>query len=46
MKRFIINFLCVIAFILCFVGNVFAADFGITSVVYDDSTSFLSINSN
>ena len=46
MKRFIINFLCVIAFILCFVGNVFATDFGITSVVYDDSMSFLSINSN
>lgn len=46
MKHFIIKFLCVIAFILCFVGNVFAADFGITSVVYDDSTSFLSINSN
>lgn len=45
MKRFFLNLLCIIAFILCFVGKVFADDLSINSVVYDNSASFLSINS-
>ncbi len=45
MKKFIIKLLCLIAFILFFVSNTFAADLGITSVTYDNSSSFLTINS-
>lgn len=45
MRKIFIKLLCVFAFILCFAVNVFAAgDLGITSVVYDNSSSFLSIN--
>lgn len=46
MKNIFIKLLCVFAFILCFAGNVFAGeDLGITSVIYDNSSSFVSINS-
>ena len=45
MKNIFIKLLCLIAFILVFVSNTFAADLGITSVTYDNSSSFLTINS-
>jgi len=46
MKNILIKLLYVFAFILCFAVNVFAAqDLEITSVTYDNSSSFLSINS-
>lgn len=46
MKKILINLLCILAFILCFAGNIFAAeDLNITSVLYDNSSSFFSINS-
>lgn len=46
MKNIFIKLLCVFAFILCFAGNVFAGeDLGIASVIYDNSSSFVSINS-
>jgi N-acetylmuramoyl-L-alanine amidase len=46
MKKFLVNLLLIFAFILIVVGKVFAAgDFNITSVTYDNSSSFLSINS-
>ncbi len=46
MKNLLTKLFCIIAFILCFAVNVFAAgDLNITSVVYDNSASFLSINS-
>lgn len=45
MKNILIKLLCVFAFIFCFALNSFAADLGITSVNYDDSSSFLTINS-
>ena len=44
MKKFFLNFICIIAFILCFAGKVLAANIDITSVVYDNSASFLTIN--
>ncbi len=45
MKKLIIKLFCIVAFILCFAVNVLAAgDLNITSVVYDNSGSFLSIN--
>lgn len=45
MKNILIKLLYVIAFILTFAVNVFAAqDLGITSVIYDNSSSFLTIN--
>ena len=45
MKNILIKLLCVFAFIFCFALNSFAVDLGITSVNYDDSSSFLTINS-
>ena len=46
MKNIFIKLFCVFAFILSFAANVFAAgDLGITSVVYDNSSSIVSINS-
>ena len=45
MKRFWTKFLCIMAFILCFAGVVCASDLNITSVTYDDSDTFLLINS-
>ena len=45
MRRFWTKFLCIFAFILCFMGSVFAADLNITSVTYDNSDTFLLINS-
>lgn len=46
MKNIFIKFFCVLAFILCFAGRVLAGeDLGITSVIYDNSSSFVSINS-
>ncbi len=44
MKNICLKLLCILAFILCFAGSVFSADFNITSVIYDNSSSFLSIN--
>lgn len=45
MKKLFTKFIFIFAFILCFALNVFAAgDLNITSVVYDNSASFLSIN--
>ncbi len=44
MKNIFIKLLCIFTFILCFAVNVFAADFNITSVTYDNSSSFLAIN--
>ena len=45
MKKLFAKFIFIFAFILCFALNVFAAgDLNITSVVYDNSASFLSIN--
>lgn len=45
MKKFFTKFLCIIAFILCFMGTVFAADLNISSVTFDNSDTFLLINS-
>lgn len=45
MKNILIKLLYVFAFIFCFALNSFAIDLGITSVNYDDSSSFLTINS-
>jgi N-acetylmuramoyl-L-alanine amidase len=46
MKKFLVNLLLIFTFILVFVGKVVASeDFNITSVTYDNSSSFLSINS-
>ena len=45
MRKFWTKLLCIFAFILCFMGSVFAADLNITSVTYDDSDTFLLINS-
>ena len=45
MKSIVTKFLCIIAFILCFVVNAFAADLNISSITYDNSSAFLSINS-
>lgn len=46
MKNIFIKLFCVFAFILTFAVNVFAAtDLGITSVVYDNSSSMVAINS-
>lgn len=44
MKNICIKLLCIFAFILSFVSTVFAADFNITSVTYDNSSAFLTIN--
>lgn len=45
MKNFILKILFIIAFILTFALNVIAADFNINSVTYDNSGTFISINS-
>ncbi len=46
MKNLLVKLFCILAFILCFVMNVEAAEvYGINSVVYDDSSAFLTINS-
>ena len=45
MRKFWTKFLCIFAFILCFMGSVFASDLNITSVNYDNSDTFLLINS-
>lgn len=46
MKNLFVKLFCVFAFILAFAVNVFAAtDLGITSVVYDNSSSMVAINS-
>lgn len=45
MKKLLTKVFCIFAFILCFALNVFAADLNITSVVYDNSSAFLTINS-
>lgn len=47
MKNIFLKLVFMVAFILNFVfcGNAFAQNLGITSVVYDNSTSFLTINS-
>lgn len=46
MKNLFIKLFCIFAFILSFVMNVNASEvYGINSVVYDDSASFLVINS-
>lgn len=45
MKNFITKLLFIVAFILCFVTSVFAADLKINSVTYDNSGTFVSINS-
>lgn len=44
MKKFFQAFILIIAFILCFAGKVLAENIGISSVVYDNSAAFLSIN--
>jgi len=44
MKKFFLTFICILAFILCFAGKVLAENIGITSIVYDNSSAFLSIN--
>lgn len=44
MKNICIKLLCIFAFILCFISTAFAADFNITSVTYDNSSAFLTIN--
>ena len=35
-----------LAFILCFISNVYAAELNISSITYDNSSAFLSINSH
>ncbi len=44
MGKVLYKLFCILAFILCFAAKSFAADFDITSVVYDNSASILSIN--
>ena len=44
MKNICTKLLCIFAFILCFAGSVFSADFNITSVTYDNSSALFSIN--
>jgi len=44
MGKVLYKLFSIFAFILCFAASVFAADFDITSVVYDNSASILSIN--
>ena len=44
MKNICIKLLCIFAFILSFISTAFAADFNITSVTYDNSSAFLTIN--
>ena len=44
MKNLFLKIFTLIAFILCFVSTTWANDFGITSVIYDDSSSFMAIN--
>ena len=46
MKNILTKLLSLIAFILIFATNTFAADLGITSVTFDNSSSFLTINSH
>lgn len=45
MKMFFTKCLYILAFILCFVPCVFASDLNISSITYDNSSAFLSINS-
>lgn len=45
MKSIFIKVLCIFTFILCSALNAFADDLNITSVTYDNSGAFLSINS-
>ena len=45
MKKFFLKMFYIFTFILFFVGNCFAADLNISSVTYDDSGTFLLINS-
>ena len=45
MRKFLRKIFIIITFILCFCTSVLANELGITSVVYDDSSSFLAINS-
>ncbi|MBE7712531.1 MAG: N-acetylmuramoyl-L-alanine amidase [Cyanobacteria bacterium SIG26] len=45
MRKFLTKFITLIAFILSFVLSSFAQDLGITSIIYDDSSSILTINS-
>lgn len=46
MKNFLTKILCIFAFILCFAQNFCtAADLDINSITFDDSATFLSINS-
>ncbi len=45
MKNIFVKLLCIFAFILAAALNVFAAELNITSVTYDNSASFLTINS-
>lgn len=44
MKNICIKLLCIFAFILSFISTAFAADFNVTSVTYDNSSAFLTIN--
>ena len=45
MKKFLANLLFMLTFILCFASSGFAAgDFNINSVTFDNSSSFVSIN--
>ena len=46
MKNFVLKILTIITFILCFCSSVLAQDLGITSIIYDDSSSFMAINSH
>ena len=46
MKNFLLKLFCIFAFILCFVSSSFAAgDISFSSVTYDNSASFLVLNS-
>lgn len=45
MKNIFVKLFCLLAFILCFMGSVFASTLNISSVTYDNSDTFLSINS-
>lgn len=44
MKNICVKLLCIFAFILSFISTAFGADFNITSVTYDNSSAFLTIN--
>lgn len=46
MKNIWTKILSIFAFILCFAVNTFAADFNITSVIYDNSAAMLTINTH